>query len=241
MPAGRSLLRAGTVRVVLPTTKGGGVQCKITHVAAPPRRFGASRARRVWCKPRRRRPSRAGVRVSAPPGRRPAAAAHPTRHSRGTAPMGKTIAQNRKARHDYIIEDTLEAGLVLTGTEIKSIREGKVNLQDAYARVDRGEAWLVGAHVAPWSGGNRLQPRAATRPQAAPPPHPDRPAGGPHQDQGPDARAARHLPQRPRPGQGGAGPGARQEVLRPPPGHRRARRPAGHGPRPLADVRARVR
>jgi SsrA-binding protein len=70
--------------------------------------------------------------------------------------MGKTVAQNRKARHDYIIEDTLEAGIVLTGTEIKSVREGHVNLQDAYARIDRGEAWLVGAHVAPWSGGNRL-------------------------------------------------------------------------------------
>jgi SsrA-binding protein len=70
--------------------------------------------------------------------------------------MGKTIAQNRKARHDYIIEDTLEAGIALTGTEIKSIREGHVNLQDSYARIDRGEAWLVGAHVAPWSGGNRL-------------------------------------------------------------------------------------
>jgi SsrA-binding protein len=70
--------------------------------------------------------------------------------------MGKTVAQNRKARHDYVIEDTLEAGIVLTGTEIKSVREGHVNLQDAYARLDRGEAWLVGAHVAPWSGGNRL-------------------------------------------------------------------------------------
>jgi len=70
--------------------------------------------------------------------------------------MGKTIAQNRKARHVYIIEDTLEAGIALTGTDIKSIREGHVNLQDAYARIDRGEAWLVGAHVAPWSGGNRL-------------------------------------------------------------------------------------
>jgi SsrA-binding protein len=70
--------------------------------------------------------------------------------------MGKTIAQNRKARHDYIIEDTIEAGLVLTGTEIKSIREGRVSLGDAYARVERGEAWLVGAHVSPWPGGNRL-------------------------------------------------------------------------------------
>lgn len=70
--------------------------------------------------------------------------------------MGKTVAQNRKARHDYIIDDTVEAGIVLTGTEIKSVREGHVNLQDAYARIDRGEAWLVGAHVAPWSGGNRF-------------------------------------------------------------------------------------
>jgi SsrA-binding protein len=69
--------------------------------------------------------------------------------------MGKTVAQNRKARHDYVIEDTVEAGIALTGTEIKSIREGHANLQDAYARVERGEAWLVGAHVAPWAGGNR--------------------------------------------------------------------------------------
>ena len=70
--------------------------------------------------------------------------------------MGKTLAVNRKARHEYAIEDTLEAGLALTGTEIKSIRAGKVNLQDAYARVEKGEAWLVGAHIAPWPGGNRF-------------------------------------------------------------------------------------
>jgi SsrA-binding protein len=64
--------------------------------------------------------------------------------------MGETIAINRKARHDYTIEDTLEAGIVLRGTEIKSVRAGKVNLQDAYARIEHGEAWLVGAHIAPW-------------------------------------------------------------------------------------------
>jgi SsrA-binding protein len=69
--------------------------------------------------------------------------------------MGKTVAQNRKARHDYLIEATIEAGIVLTGTEIKSIREGHANLQDAYARIEHGEAWLVGMHVAPWAGGNR--------------------------------------------------------------------------------------
>ena len=71
--------------------------------------------------------------------------------------MGEsTIALNRKARHEYSIEDTLEAGLVLTGTEIKSIRAGHVSLQEAYARIERGEAWLVGAHIAPFAGGNRL-------------------------------------------------------------------------------------
>jgi SsrA-binding protein len=69
--------------------------------------------------------------------------------------MGETVAVNRKARHEYTIEDTLEAGIALSGTEIKSIRAGKVNLQDAYARIDRGEAWLIGAHIAPWEGGNR--------------------------------------------------------------------------------------
>jgi SsrA-binding protein len=70
--------------------------------------------------------------------------------------MGKTVATNRKARHDYTVEDSFEAGIALTGTEIKSVREGSVNLQDAYARIERGEAWLVGARIAPWAGGNRL-------------------------------------------------------------------------------------
>jgi SsrA-binding protein len=67
----------------------------------------------------------------------------------------KTVALNRKARHEYAVEDTLEAGIALTGTEFKSIREGKANLSDAYARIERGEAWLVGATIAPWAGGNR--------------------------------------------------------------------------------------
>ena len=68
----------------------------------------------------------------------------------------KTIALNRRARHEFSIEDSLEAGIVLSGTEIKSIRAGKVNLADAFARIEKGEAWLVGAHIAPWEGGNRL-------------------------------------------------------------------------------------
>jgi SsrA-binding protein len=70
--------------------------------------------------------------------------------------MGEeTIALNRKARHDYTIEETLEAGIVLTGTEIKSIRAHRVSLAEAYARIEHGEAWLIGAHIAPYEQGNR--------------------------------------------------------------------------------------
>lgn len=71
--------------------------------------------------------------------------------------MGEhTVALNRKARYEFSIDETFEAGLVLTGTEIKSIRGGKVSLSEAYARIERGEAWLVGMHIAPYEGGNRM-------------------------------------------------------------------------------------
>ena len=66
-----------------------------------------------------------------------------------------TIALNRRARHEFTIEETFEAGIVLTGTEIKSIRARKVSLADAYARIEHGEAWLIGLHIAPWETGNR--------------------------------------------------------------------------------------
>ena len=68
----------------------------------------------------------------------------------------KTLALNRRARHEFSIEDTVEAGIVLTGTEIKSVRAGKISLADAYARIDRDEAWLIGAHIAPWEAGSRF-------------------------------------------------------------------------------------
>jgi SsrA-binding protein len=67
----------------------------------------------------------------------------------------RALAENRKARHDYEIVETLEAGLVLTGTEIKSIRAGKANLTDAYARIERGEVWLHSLHISPYEQGNR--------------------------------------------------------------------------------------
>lgn len=67
----------------------------------------------------------------------------------------KLIATNRKAYHDYEIVETLEAGLVLTGTEIKSIRAGKVNLTDGFVLIRDGEAWLLNVHIAPYSHGAR--------------------------------------------------------------------------------------
>ena len=67
----------------------------------------------------------------------------------------ETIALNRRARHEFSIEETFEAGLVLTGTEIKSIRAGKVQLANSYARIERDEAWLIGAHIAPFEQANR--------------------------------------------------------------------------------------
>ena len=68
---------------------------------------------------------------------------------------GKTIVTNRKAYHDYNIQESIEAGIALRGTEIKSIRTGRINLREAYARPEGGELWLVGAHIPQYSGGNR--------------------------------------------------------------------------------------
>lgn len=64
-----------------------------------------------------------------------------------------TVARNRKARHEYEILETLEAGLVLRGPEVKSVRDGRVNLQEGYAEIRGGEAWLHGVHVSPYDPG----------------------------------------------------------------------------------------
>ena len=63
----------------------------------------------------------------------------------------RTIAENRKARHDYHILETWEAGVALLGTEVKSIREGRVNLRDSYARMQNGEVWMLNVHISPYS------------------------------------------------------------------------------------------
>ena len=65
----------------------------------------------------------------------------------------KTVAQNRKARHDYFIIDAFECGIVLTGTEIKSVRAGNLNLKDSYASLEGGELWLIGMHISPYDKG----------------------------------------------------------------------------------------
>jgi SsrA-binding protein len=76
----------------------------------------------------------------------------------------KLIASNRRARHNFDILETYEAGLVLLGTEVKALRDGRADLKESYARVDGNEAWLLGCHISPYAQGNRanhdpLRPR----------------------------------------------------------------------------------
>lgn len=80
-------------------------------------------------------------------------------------PVGpRTVATNRKARHEYFIEETFEAGIALTGTEIKSIRMGRVNIQDGFVLVRDGEAMLMNVHISPYEQGNRYN-HEETRPR----------------------------------------------------------------------------
>ena len=76
----------------------------------------------------------------------------------------KTVATNRKAYHNYLIQDSVEAGIALTGTEIKSIRAGRVSLGDAYVRPEAGELWLLNAHIARYEAGSYLS-HEPTRPR----------------------------------------------------------------------------
>lgn len=71
-------------------------------------------------------------------------------HQQGT----KTIAQNRKAFHDYFVEEKVECGIALFGTEVKSIRQGKVNLKESWAQIRKGEVWVEGMHISPYEQGN---------------------------------------------------------------------------------------
>ncbi|MFS0724685.1 SsrA-binding protein SmpB [Paenibacillus sp. 1P07SE] len=75
----------------------------------------------------------------------------------------RPLAQNKKASHDYFIEETFEAGMVLTGTEIKSIRQGRANISDAFATIRNGEIFIHNMHVSPFEQGNRHNPTDPTR------------------------------------------------------------------------------
>ena len=68
----------------------------------------------------------------------------------------KLVANNKKARHDYFIEEVYEAGIVLTGTEIKSVRAGKVSIKESYAKIEKGEMWVYGMNISPYEQGNRF-------------------------------------------------------------------------------------
>lgn len=76
--------------------------------------------------------------------------------SREFATNGKTVAENRKARFSYEVVDTLETGLVLTGTEVKSLRQGQANIQESYASAEGGEIWLINSYLPEYAQGNRF-------------------------------------------------------------------------------------
>jgi SsrA-binding protein len=78
-----------------------------------------------------------------------------TGKEKAKAPMVRELASNRRARHDYHILETIEAGLQLSGTEVKAARNGKVQLKDSFVEMRNGQAWLVGVHISPYSHGNR--------------------------------------------------------------------------------------
>ena len=152
------------------------------------------------------------------------------------APGSKLITDNRKARHDYSIEERFEAGIVLTGTEVKSCRNGKANLNEAYAAVRDGEVWLMQCHINPYEFGNRenhdpVRPRKLLLNRSE-----IEKLDAKVARRRPDSRAAPDVLQA-RLGEGRAGGRPRQEVLRQATRHRRARcGPAdapGAGPPPL--------
>ncbi|HTW98734.1 MAG TPA: SsrA-binding protein SmpB [Acidimicrobiales bacterium] len=90
----------------------------------------------------------------------------PKKSKGATDPNNRRVAQNRRARHEYDILDTYECGMALRGPEVKALREGRVTLQDSYARVEGGEMWLLGAHFAPYeyaTGFGRVDPDRARK------------------------------------------------------------------------------
>lgn len=144
-----------TARSPAPATSASGTRrtaCRPTGSSASTAtcRPGVSAPRSAPSRPDARATRRRGAWVSqrpTSPRSRPISVASPVAKARGD----KTVITNRRARHEYSILDVFEAGLVLKGSEVKSIREGRANLQDAFARVTAGEVWLFGMHVSPYA------------------------------------------------------------------------------------------
>ena len=128
-----------------------------------------------------------------------------------TAPVVRLVAENRKARFRFEILDSLECGIALVGSEVKSLRDGKLSLDEAYARVKEGEVWLVGADIAEYKQATHLEPPAQAAAEAAAEARGDSQVRRPGPREGADARAAEGLFHGPRPGQGAARPVPRQE------------------------------
>ena len=100
-----------------------------------------------------------------PSGRSRSDRPHPPTEPAAEGPTEVVLADNRKARFNYAIDRTIEAGLVLTGTEIKSVRAGRTNLSDGYAKIDRGQAWLRNVHIAAWQNAVGFEEQDPTRPR----------------------------------------------------------------------------
>src|SRR5258708_1745558 len=103
--------------------------------------------------------------ASRPSGRSRSDRPHPKAAAAEEQPAERVLADNRKARFNYAIDRTVEAGIALTGTEIKSVRAGRTNLSDGYAKIDRGEAWLRNVHIAPWQNATAFADHDPTRPR----------------------------------------------------------------------------
>ena len=145
----------------------------------------------------------------------------------------QVVTVNRQAYHEYFVDETVEAGIVLTGTEVKSIRAGHVNLRGAYARIKGDQVWLEGAHIAEYEQGTYMNHDPTAPAQVAAAPQGDHAAGDARGGEGADARAAQALLQG-QSRQGGDRAVSRQEALRQARDHQGARGSARVGARPQA-------
>ncbi len=127
--------------------------------------------------------------------------------------QGKVLTKNRKAYHDYHIEEAFEAGVALTGTEVKALREGRANLRDGYGAVESGEVFLLNCHISPYAPANRFNHDPRRRRKLLLHRAEIRRLIGKVQERGAHPRPAESLSEK-RPGQSGAGPVPGEETVR---------------------------